>query len=229
MKLPSQKYPDYQLQLFEKPLKSKGEKRWACGDFFEQAISEVSGGVRLKTDSTCDICPDIKFDDKTYGESKGVGKNSSVIFYRHRVEKDQEFMEDSGCEIVYWFWKHDCSVLKPETYEILYSKLAESTKYLLVVDSALLLRGTELRESRVVNSGYTNDGREIGYGKNGTGDGWTIRLSFFMENCQRLSCDIAPTAYGCRFPKIPVFVSDPSLAKLVFPPRVQQTLAFGPS
>lgn len=217
------------MRLFEKPITSKGEARWACGEFFEQAISEVTGGVRLRTDATCDICPDIQFNTVTFGECKAVGRNGAVIFYCHRVEKDQRFMESTGNQIVYWFWQHTYPVLGAETFEELNRGLAANTKRLLIVDAELLARGTRLKEPRIVNSGFTVDGRNTGYGKNGSGSGWTIRLSFFRDNCRQLACPIKPTAYGVQFPPIPVYTSKPEYTLLAFPNKTQRGLEFGPS
>lgn len=103
MKLPKPRLIDRQQRLFDvdKLILTDGEARWATGEFFEQAAADVSGGLRLRTDSTCDICPDVRFEDETYFESKGVGRGASVLFYECRMEKDARFIA-AGHSLVYW-------------------------------------------------------------------------------------------------------------------------------
>lgn len=66
-----------------------GCRTW-IGDFFEAATAAITGGVRLKTDCSADICPDIKISDRLYIESKSVGINGSlIIFNSDRRPADQ--------------------------------------------------------------------------------------------------------------------------------------------
>lgn len=232
VKLPKPKAVDRQRRLFEtdKLLLSKGETRWAVGEFFEQAVADVSGGVRLKTDSRCDICPDLQFTEDLFGETKGIGKNNAVIFYECRFEKDQRFIRETGNSLIYWLWKHDCPVLEAESYNDLRDGLAARTQRLIVIDHDLLERGTQLRAPRIVNSGYNANGQPTGYGKNGTGSGWTIRLSFFLDHCEQVADLPRVRVYDKHriTGGVEVFVSRPEFADMIHrPPPGQLQLDFG--
>lgn len=230
MRLPGPKSTERQGTLFhaDKLLTSGGMARWATGQFFEDATRSASGAVRLRTDASCDICPDLRYDQQTFFETKGVGRGASVIFYECRFHKDRRFMESTGNQIVYWFWHHTYPVLQAESYDVLYAGLARSTKRLLIVDHDLLARFVTDKPTRKVNSAYTESGDRLGYGENGYGIGWTLRLSWFAERCERLFSIMRLSVGKREFPveDVEVYVSRPEFGRYVNPPGRQLVLDF---
>jgi len=232
MKLPRPKKVDLQGELFraDRLLQSPGEARWATGEFFEQAVVHVTGAARLKTDATCDICPDLQQSEDLFFESKGVGRGASVILYECRVVKDQKFMQSCEKEIVYWFWHHTYPVLQATTYDNLRDNLASATRNLYVVDAGLLQESVKNRPTRKVNSAYTSSGDRLGYGQNGYGIGWTIRLSWFRERTRQLDERLSLRVYRRHsIADVNVYVSRPEFKALVFPPKSQLQLNFSMS
>lgn len=230
MRLPKPKQVDRQQRLFDpdKMLMSAGEARWATGEFFEQAAADVSGGVRLRTDSRCDICPDIQLRKDLFFESKGCGRNAAVIFYECRLKKDQDFMRQTGKRIVYWFWHHTYKVSDAESYNTLRDSLAQKTRNLYIVDAGLLAKAVEGKPVRTVNSGYTRDGQRLGYGQREYGTGWTLRLSFFRENSDPMLEALNLQVFGKHQMRgVQVWASDPEFEQFVRRPKNQLRLDFG--
>lgn len=235
MRLPKPRPVDRQQRLFEADrlfTGNGGECRWATGQFFEDVTAEVSGAVRLRTDSRCDICPDVRFDSQQYGEVKAIGRGGSVIFYESRMQKDHDFALETGCDLVYWFWHHSCPVLQATSYGELKSRLAAATKRLYVIDQSLLRESVRHRPTRVVNSAYTQSGQPLGYGgrRKGYGIGWTLPLSYFAEHSQKLAARLSHCVGGrYSMENVEVFVSRPQYGYLVFPPKNQLRLEFDPT
>lgn len=218
MKLPKAKAVDRQQRLFavDKALTSKGETRWATGEFFEEAVAEACGGKRLRTDASADICPDVKIAEGLFAESKAVGRTGSVIFYEGRYLKDRDFMATTGHKIIYWFWRHQYPVLTAQSYGELRAGLAASLTELVIADADLLYRAVDGKPTRQVNSGQTAAGGRLGYGNaaKGYGIGWTLRLSFFAERSELLPTRLRMQVYGHQV-SLTVRVSQPELAGLV--------------
>ena len=227
MRLPKAKSVDRQGRLFhvDRPLSSKGETRWAAGEFFEQAVAVASGGERLRTDATADICPDVRIAAGQFAESKCVGRTGAVIFYEGRFLKDRAFMAATGHEIVYWFWRHDYAVLKAESYDELRQGLAGAAKVLVIVDPVTLAQSVEGKPVRVVNSAHTAEGGRLGYGNaaKGYGVGWTIRMTYFTERSISVTDRLKVRVYGHTL-DVPVLVSRPEYARLITPQMVQGEL-----
>ncbi len=171
MKMPGPRVVDRQRRLFPRDITSQGMARCMSGSFYEKLTASVSGAIRLKTDSQCWICPDLKFDDSTYFETKGSGNSGAVIFYEARLKKDQKFLEETGYKLVYWIWCHKYPVLDAETDEQLFSGLLKSTHTLILVHPDLLFYLAFSRETRVVNSGSQNYA------------GWTLKTSEIKDRC----------------------------------------------
>ena len=101
------KREDKQLLLFDlgpKLITSLGAVRWEVGEYFEDLTAQHTGAVRLKTDSRCDVCPDLGISDTRYLEVKGMGKSGRVILYRGGGEKYTRFVSQ-GNELTYFVWR----------------------------------------------------------------------------------------------------------------------------
>jgi hypothetical protein len=97
--------------------KSSAQLRPAFGDFWEVLSMEFMNCYPLKTDSRCDICPDllIKSDYPTYGECKSVGKNRSVIVYKARRDKEITFF-NQGNDYYYILFLHNAEAKRIGDY-----------------------------------------------------------------------------------------------------------------
>lgn len=187
MRLPRPKTADTQLRLFDAPktITAAAARSWV-GDYFESQTARLTGAVRLRTDCRADICPDLRYDDRTFFECKGCGKNQNVTFYRGRVEKDLSFIEATGSAVVYWLWSHSFPVNEAGDLTELREGLRQTTRRLVVVGHDVLAAVVRDRQPRTLNTAYTRNGTyRLGYGnaRAGYGEGWCVPLSVFAERC----------------------------------------------
>lgn len=207
-------------------LTSFGVARYAVGDFFEQATASVSGAVRLRTDHRCKVCPDLQQSPRLFFECKGVGKNGSIIIYKGRVEKYEQFVQDTSARIVYWVWQHNFPVKSAVSYNQLHGELTQSTFRLLVFDERMLRSAIGEKIPRVVNSGATKAGNRLGYGNEakGYGIGWLLRVNWFAERCQQLPNRLNFSTGLHHFRNVQVFVSSDEFIPFIFPDKQQGSL-----
>lgn len=227
MKLSQPKAIDRQRRLFdpETLITSKGQARWAVGEFFEDATAAVSGAVRHRTSGVAEYCPDLRYDDATYFEVKGCGQSSQVILYQCRMQKDELFVREHNVALIYWLWCHKFPVLQAKTFNELGGGLSGAATQLLIVHRDVLCGIVKQMEPRVVNSGATKGGRRLGYGLKGYGTGWTVRTSVIRQQCRQLmgATNVRIGKHSIR--GIDVFVSDMSYRRFVARRRKQGTLA----
>jgi hypothetical protein len=181
----------------DKTFKSIAAVRNWAGDFFEEATHALTGAVRLKTDGSCDVCPDLKLRDKVYLESKCVGQSQSAIIYDHRFARDEKLVAHEGGEMFYCFWHHDLECNGCRTLFELRAGLATHVETLIVVKLEQLAALLKTRPIRTLNASYeTRTGIPLGYGSNGYGRGWSFPLSLLVPLCSLPFVVDGTRAYG---------------------------------
>lgn len=103
--LPRIKQRSTQTLLFlpEKPLTGHGSVRTQIGSLGEELCELLLGAERFQTDGRCKYCPDLRL-GPYYIENKVVGKNSTCMVYKGRLEKDRIFARDHA--LLYVIWHH---------------------------------------------------------------------------------------------------------------------------
>jgi hypothetical protein len=197
----------------DQPLTVPGCRTW-IGDFFEQATAAVTRGIRLKTDCSADICPDIKISDSVYIESKSVGINGSLIVYDSRLQKDKNFVA-RGVSLYYCFWQHNFHIHDGILLRDLRDGAAKAVKSVVIVTFAELARILE-SDGRLKTlsrkEGLPHRGpQRRGFGSHGYTAGYQERLSLV-----RNQLDLQPRAprgwrnvkvYGRSLPLFKVYGS----------------------
>lgn len=170
------------LELHDRPCNMAASRNF-CGDFFEEATAVVFGGMRLVTDSQCDVCPDIKLVGLNhYGEVKCIGNNGSAIIYEHRRTKDLEFISRNGVTLEYFFWRHQTSVNDYRYVGVLRESLARTVSDLVRIPATVVHAYLADKPTRVLNTKTkTDSGQRLGYGTNGYGKGWSIPYTVLQE------------------------------------------------
>lgn len=125
MKLPALKHPKRQLTLWETPLGNHGSVRYFVGDLIEEMSANLLGGVRYKTDSTCEYCPDVRAAG-LFVECKGVGQSGQAFIYKGRLERDEAFSRQHP--LAYLIWHHDAKPSEFTTVEQLRRSLPDHLK-----------------------------------------------------------------------------------------------------
>lgn len=159
-------------------IKTSAQTRNMVGEFFEIATATAFNGRRHKTDGAADVCPDVSFGDRIFGESKAIGLTGSVIVYRVRHNKDERF-ESTGARLFYFLWNHATAIDGIKTRSELRRNLARSVVDLIVVSRDAMEPAFANLPCRILNSAYTRAGKPLGYGaaSKGYGDGWSIPLN----------------------------------------------------
>jgi hypothetical protein len=190
LKLPRAKTPDRQLRLFDadKLLTSLGQTRYATGEFFETLTAEISGAVRLRTDSRCDICPDLRFPGESFIECKAVGKTGKIILYSERMEKYKRFLEDGTRSLYHWIWIHSYRPSRAESFNELNYHLGMHTKKLIVADFDAIQELVAGRPETCVNSGMKKPGETLASSherqkQRGYFYGWTVPVPQLSKKC----------------------------------------------
>lgn len=197
MKISTVRLPFLQLPLFGRGIEDRKCPLAACrnyvGDFFEELTANTFGGARLKTDSTCDVCPDIQIRDNVFLESKSVGLSGAIILYKSRFAKDHAFVRE-GNTLHYVFWQHDCRIEDGMFLGDLRDQLAASVKSVTVLSLERLSGAIIGVPLKTLNKKH----KARGYGSLGYTDGWQPRLSSVQQcagPCDRLF-PTQPVAYG---------------------------------
>lgn len=213
MKIGRERNTDRQLDLFDgdvrdRPLVSLGQSRSWVGDFFEELTASLTGAARLRTDSAAEICPDLRLDERTFFECKGIGKSGQAIMYEGRFRKDADLMYENRVSIYYFFWRHRFAVAEARTMNELRRGLAASVESVSILTRNGLENVLSFRTLRAINSQYAGGRQQGGQRKvNGYADpkmygtGWAFPLSDVTNRCAFGRYDGAASAYGveCRF------------------------------
>jgi hypothetical protein len=159
--------------------------RNACGDFFEEATAQLLRGARMATDCRCEVCPDVSY-CAGYAESKSVGLNGAVIIYTHRREKDLQFMRENKCSLLYAIWHHSFPVKDAHFEEELRDGLARTMESVILLPAQVLHALLLPLPTRVLNTRPTSGGgNRLGYGTNGYGTGWSVKLATLARLAKR--------------------------------------------
>lgn len=180
--------------------------RNVTGEFAENCTAAASGGIRLKTDGTYDVCPDVQTEDG-FCESKAVGKSGNAIVYQARLEKDLNWTR-AGPPLYYWFWYHRCD-LKPLVGAYPWDvrqHFAGRLRSVAVLTLASLACICADVKPKVLNKQYSHRGCRLGYGdlSKGYGVGYSIsRKSIHSLTTVR---GVLPpcTATGVALPPLPI-------------------------
>jgi hypothetical protein len=177
---------DPQRVLFDaRGVGTLGACRYYVGDYFEQRTATYYAGIQLATTGTKgSYCPDVwSSRESSYFESKAVGRNGNVILYDMRLDKDKEFATANS--LCYVIWRHSLRLkLWHEHNDALACLHEELEAHLLShirVPFAALYEYVTPLPKRTVNSGYTKQGKRLGYGQKGYGVGWTIPYNKLRE------------------------------------------------
>lgn len=195
--------------------KSFAQTRNYVGDFCEAATAAASGAQRIKTNGTFDVCPDLKFDDRTFFESKAVGKSGSVIIYDSRFEKDIDWTREHGADLFYWIWRHDLDCQNVATLFDLRRGLGARMRYAMIIAHSTLAEIVAERPKKMLNKQYAGDGARLGYGtrSKGYGFGWSIPTSLIFAR-PAWTCAISIAVHAISIERLKVFT--PDLASMRF-------------
>lgn len=186
------------------------------GDLFELATAQLVCGQRLRTDSTCDVCPDV-FSEAfgAYVESKSVGLNNHMALYQCRFEKDRAFIREKGCRLVYAFWRHKFPVSTEGCdLEHLRREAAQSCYEVLMVDFSTLEEIVAGLRLAMLNRPRPDAPVRMGYGSRGYNEGWRVPMSKIAPYCEtrRIISGLKP--YGREIPTLRV-ASDERVRPLI--------------
>jgi hypothetical protein len=185
------KRTDQQLNMWKPPpvpIQSSAQMRNHCGEFAEQLTAKVSGGERCKTDSRYEYCPDILHAADLYGECKSVGKSGHAIIYEGRREKDRALVA-SGRQLLYWFWHHRLMESHAiRDVDALRRGWVRALRFAVVLPFPQVDAIAETRRLKLLNSGYTGGGSELGYGNRSKGYGYGRTL---LMSALKAACDVA--------------------------------------
>lgn len=214
-KLPGPRSGERQRLLFETRLLTHGLCRYLTGDFMEEALAALSGAQRLKTDSRCTTCPDLRFTEASFFESKSVGRTDEAIVYEVRLRRDADFCQ-GPYELYYWFWHHRYKVSQAETCRELYQGLADSLHDVLVVNFTELLSqyGEGGQSPKLLNNAYAKSGKRVGWGSKGYGMGWNVAMKPWRAACTDLLV----------VPRLRVYDTDLNNITVRFHPSIPATL-----
>jgi hypothetical protein len=184
--LPPYRSQYYQPWLFDCDEISRHSARNWVGDFFEQATANLSQALRYRESCLCPICPDLRWSSRAFFEVKGVGRSDRAIIYQGRLKKDRRLVEETGCDLHYWFWRHKHPVTESETKGQLQAGLAAAAYQVIIVRLADVERYCLSREVRCLNTAYTKRNVPLKYGseKNGYGYGWAVPMTALLSVSQ---------------------------------------------
>ena len=173
LKISGELKPKLQSFLFDpKRIKTLGHARYVVGDVCEKVISELTGAVRLRTDSTADYCPDLKIPPNRFLESKAAGLTGKFIVYIHRLWCDRRFIDAHNVELEYWITQHDLKITDLMNQVDSLTEFEEQFRkgiYRIVaipfpkLEQILLNTPTRRLNTRSIQSG-PNTGKLLGYG-----------------------------------------------------------------
>lgn len=167
----------------DQKIKNIAHTRNLCGEFYEILTANLTGAGRLRTDSRCDICPDLDAGFGLYFETKSVGLTGQSIVYDHRFYKANAFTQ-GDTRIVYWIWHHRLSVKGIEWASDLHRKLLDATQFAVLLSQRDLQTLTEGRSIKVLNKKYNKpEGESCGWSRNGYGKGWSIPIKEMVKYC----------------------------------------------
>ncbi len=142
---------DTQHKLFYEPIDGHGQVRVLLGDFVEKLTAKLLGGVRYRTDSRCDYCPDVTVGNRFF-EVKAVGNTNYTFIYEGRLEKDLVFAQTH--ELYYVLWSHGTDTLLCEDEFELFSWFIHNLKEVLIVPFTSMYEVAQSQPLTKLNSNY---------------------------------------------------------------------------
>jgi hypothetical protein len=159
-------------------IRTLAQTRNICGNLCEDLTASLTGGVRLATDSRCDICPDLLHKGtEDYFEVKSCGKNGSGIIYQVIWEKQRRFVEQGG-KLCYWFWQHKAECKSLAYASDVRSALFNSLQWVACIEFQALAEILASREKRTICTPGKNT---TNYARNGYGVGWSFPTARVRE------------------------------------------------
>lgn len=197
MNISTAKEPELQHLLFpELGYESRVCTIAACrnymGDLFEELTVDLVGGKRLKTDSTKDVCPDIQIEDNLFAESKSIGCSGAIIVYQCRLEKDLEFLAETGAQMHYVLWHHSCRITEGAPLGDLRTLALTKVRSVTVIPLPALAE--ILKQSPLIT--LNKKCRNRGYGAYGYTDGYRIPYAKVRDALPSQPEAVTATAYG---------------------------------
>jgi hypothetical protein len=189
---------------YDRPVESLGSARGIVGDFFDMLTASASGAERLRTDASCDYCPDLRLNPTTYYECKSVGNTGQVIIYKARLEKDARFLRATQFRLVYWIWRHRYAVAQAKSEAELRKGLADNILSVTIVRRPAIVAALKDKPVRVVNGAKGGDYH----------DGWCLAVSDLSSQCRHRAW-IDAEAYGLSVRSVPAFVQQRWLSTLM--------------
>lgn len=171
MKISGPKSLDRQLRLWDEPLGNHGHVRHVIGDLIERMTVELLGGIRHKTQSNVDYCPDVSIDNgRWYFECKAAGRSRQTFIYEGRLAKDREFVK--GRNLSYIIWHHKTDSSQASTVGQLQALVRRQMQCTYVVPFAVIDGLCQRRRCEKLNSAYGYHNSNPLYGK-----GYRLNLS----------------------------------------------------
>lgn len=140
-----------QRRLFDEPLGNHGHVRTLIGEWTEQIVAGLLGGVRLRTSGLLPYCPDVQI-GRTFVESKAAGLSRTTFIYHGRLERDRVFSESNT--LVYAILQHKTHTKLASYVEELRVHFVRSIQRLYVVPFAAIDTVCSGVRCEKLNSGY---------------------------------------------------------------------------
>ncbi len=164
MKLSGYKSDEVQGLLWDEPLRGMGHARTVVGELGEELTAQALGGVRHRTDSRADYCPDVSWNCPDvpgfteYAESKVVGKSGTGFVYSGRLLRDEAFAAERV--LYYSIWHHRAKVGDCSTVQEVRRRVMAGLRAWWLVPFAELNRLLFWREHKPLNSKYGGTDRQ---------------------------------------------------------------------
>jgi hypothetical protein len=147
-------------------------------------LGQVLNAVRLRTDGTVNVCPDLMHRDQagTFLESKSVGCTGHSIIYASRLRKDRDWCRAHQVQLYYAIWHHTCKVSGIACEWDLYEGLCTRLSYLVLLPHPVIYACARQHPLKMLNKKYSQrkdkSTRYVGYAdrSKGYGIGYSIPL-----------------------------------------------------
>lgn len=139
--------------LFDLPITNAAQVRNIVGDLAERLTAMLVKGVRFKTNSQCQYCPDV-YAKGVYIESKAVGRTKEIFIYEGRLEKDKEFAATR--KLIYCIWHHLTETKYCTTKAELLTDVLTNMQCVYLIPFASIRSICRDRPVEVLNTKYKN-------------------------------------------------------------------------
>jgi hypothetical protein len=158
-----------QLTMFDEPLGGHGHIRTLIGDWAEDLTAWFFNGIRRKTDSRCDYCPDVSVSGG-FIECKAAGQTRQTFVYSGRLDRDWVFSQSH--RLWYCIWHHDVKTKSFDFVSELLRAFIVSLKAVYVVPFWAFYSVARSRPCVRLNSKYGGSDKNPTYGA-----GYRVNLS----------------------------------------------------